>query len=341
MKWLVKWILLALPFGLAAVVVFEIWLRFNLQVLSGNFPCLRGSSVEASVLLPGCSAKVSTPRGKLDYSTNEDGWRDRPRSLFSKGAYYVAGDSQVEGPWLRDDEVISRKLEKRITPKLGYPFLNLGMRGAGPTQEAVRIILAMEKYRPKGVVWFLNPTDPLDEIYFHARNPGYELRPEKLMPVRKRFEGKYSIWKTLFSISELMGDQVLSLLFILDHLELQRLFQKAVTEISFDEKLHCASLKKAAAVLRRKNVPLVFIAMPHGPPARNFSYFGIPLRDSDFQSLLACARDTGSVVIPTAEDFSFTQDLFWPNDWHLNPEGIDRFTEYLAKIISPALLAPH
>ena len=68
---------LAAPFLLVLLIALEIFLRNNLQLTTGRFPCVTFDQHEGVTFIPSCRAEEETPKGKVSFQANEDGFRDR------------------------------------------------------------------------------------------------------------------------------------------------------------------------------------------------------------------------------------------------------------------------
>jgi len=129
------------------VLVAEAGLRWREEVVLNKGNCSQIHPQELVSFHPNCDTKDIAPSGSYIFKTNEDGFRDRPRSFFEGGTILVLGDSHVEGFLLPIEATLVRRLEERI----GFRLLNLGIRGTGPSTEALRAKRAMLQYRAKAV----------------------------------------------------------------------------------------------------------------------------------------------------------------------------------------------
>ncbi len=315
---------LALPFLLVlviALVAAELRLRSttNLPFLSRS-RCFTQDKLESPGFLPGCAETMRTPAGGVDFHTNELGFRDRPLSFFQGGAIALLGDSYVEGFWLKEEEGLARVLERKAS--WPYPLLNLGIRATGPSQQAIRLFRAWKGVPLKGVVWFLNPSDPLDELLFHARNPGLEINRERWSELNPSwsFSAAYRAF-TSWSIS--FGDRVYLLLYVADKWIKQGSQARLVEGVEFAADPHCRSLSLAAAELKKEKLPLLFVAIPHGQQGARRPYLGLSIDDRQFEALLACARGTGASVLDLRAVLDGQPGWYWKNDWHFNGEGVE------------------
>ena len=84
-----------------------------------------------------------------------------------------------------------------------------------------------------------------------------------------------------------------------------------------------------AKEFQKNRIPLIFVLISHGPENRRDSYIGNPIPEGEFEKLASCATNTGAPVVRADREFSFKEELFWKNDWHLNPEGEKIFADYL------------
>ena len=186
--------LLACPFIVTTLLLAEVWLRWttNLPFLSRT-SCFTQNPREAPAFRENCRELLRTPQAPVEFQTNAEGFRDRPREFFAKGAIGVLGDSYVEGFWLPDNSGPVRSLERAMGGAI--PFLNLGIRGSGPSQQAIRFFRAVKSgYRFRGLIWFLNPSDPVDERYFLAQNPGFRIVDGNWPDLKPLWEPSRTYW---------------------------------------------------------------------------------------------------------------------------------------------------
>lgn len=173
--------------------------------------CFSQNRQEAPAFLPECREILRTPAGEIEFQTNEDGFRDRGRDFFRRGAIALLGDSHVEGFWLPVESGLARVLERKVSS--GIPFLNLGIRASGPTQQAIRLQRARKNYALRGAIWFLNPSDPVDEVYFHARNPSFELGGDTRTELRPLWDAT-PLYRAIPKLSLALHDESYTLIYI-------------------------------------------------------------------------------------------------------------------------------
>lgn len=317
-------LLLSAPFLFvlaAALLAAELRLRqtTNLPYLSRSH-CFRQTKVEAPAFHPACEETMRTPAGEVPFRTNELGLRDRPLAELRGGGIAALGDSFVEGFWLEESKSLTRAIERRA----GFPsrLLNLGIRASGPTQQAIRLFLTWKQLPLQGVVWFLNPSDPLDEILFHARNPSFTLARgswSELTPSWS-FTPAYLAFTRL---SLALGDRSYLLLYVADRLIKQASQTRMVEGAPFSPELHCRSISLVAAELRKERLPLLFVAIPHGQASARRPYLGVQVDDAKFEQLLDCARATGAPVVDLRPELDGKPEWYWKNDWHFNEQGVE------------------
>lgn len=323
--------LLVLVFALGAM---ELWLRgtTNLPFLSRS-RCFTQNSLEAPGFLPDCTEMMRTPAGSVMFRTNELGFRDRPLGTFRAGAVALMGDSFVEGFWLKEEEGLARALERKA--RWPFPLLNLGIRASGPSQQAIRLFRAWKELPLKGVVWMLNPSDPVDEILFRARNPSFSISKERWSELQPTWSLSPA-YRAFTRWSLRMRDRSYLLLYVADRLLKQGSQARAVAGVPFSPDVHCRSLALAEAELKKAGVPLLFVAMPHGMAATGRPYLGQPLNDGKFEALLACARATGSPVLDLRAELDGRPEWYWKNDWHYNQAGVEAAAAIAAPLIRAA-----
>jgi hypothetical protein len=322
---------LSVPFFVVAVACLELWLRIttNLPYLSRT-RCFTQNAVEAPGFVFNCVETLRTPAGPIEFRTNEDGFRDRPRAFFRNGAIAVLGDSYVEGYWMSEEQGFVRSLERRLTPRV--PLLNLGIRGTGPSQQTIRLYRALAAYKLRGVIWDLNPSDPLDEMYFLARNPGFEIHPDRWTALRPIWSPSVWYWR-ITELSLALHDRVYVLVYLAERWIKQAAETATVKAETFSEERHCRSLSVAARELAARRIPLVFVATPHGMLAHRRAYLGLKLDENLFERLLACAKKTGAPTLDLRHELDGEPGWYWDHDWHWNRKGVDAVTEIMAPAI--------
>ena len=314
---------LSLPFILVAVLVLEVGMRL---MPSTGIPlrrplCGRYDPELLMVFRPNCHSVEMFPYGDYVLDTNEDGLRDRPRSFFQKGAIFVLGDSHVQGYGLPVEKGLSRVLEKHLAP-LKTPLLNVGRQAYGVTQQALLARRVMPHYSIKGLLWFINPTDMAEDIFFQlAQNAGFRVKPQSFW--LSDFNDRWFAGKSLFLTKAA------------EVVHMQWPYFKAMRGRVYDPAVHCSTMKNLVKELKEKKIPVVFIAMGFGLKSQKLSYRGIVPDENDYQKLLQCVKDSGAELISMREEFADTKELFFPYDWHFNETGIEIFSQSLSKKILP------
>lgn len=316
-KRVLVWLGLSLPFFavlVAVLVGLELFLRWRdkEQFTLRRLACAGKHPRMAFTLRPNCLSMETGPGGGYEFRTNEDGFRDRARAEFSGGALLVLGDSHIQGIGLAEEDTIPRQLELRLRSRLGIPLLNAGLQNLGPSEELIRADEALAAYPVRGAFWFLNPTDAYDEVAYQAADKS----PRPFF---------------FFGLSDLLGGRSFLVLKLQEYYNMSRPYVSALRGRDFDPARHCVAFPALHSRLKALGAPLIFVSMGHGPRAMwRAGYKGLPPNMEFYDRLLACARGTGTPVIDAMEFFSDRPELFWKNDWHMNPRGTAAFADYLA-----------
>ncbi len=308
---------------LLVLIVAEAGLRFRHELILGRPLCAQNDKVELMSLKANCEAWEDSPAGPYKVQTNEDGFRDRPHIFFNGGTFFLVGDSHAEGFRLPENQSLSRRLEET----LGARVLNLGMQGTGSSQQALRIRRAIEKnYKPLGVIWLLNPSDPIDDVFFGAieggepnplANPAFRSHPISILT---RITGGRS--RLVQKASEM--------------LLLQKPYSEFMKGRDFNPATHCKLLHSVVKLLSERKVPVVFVVMGHGPKGTHLIYRGVEPNEADFEKLLTCVAKTGLPSVDLRGVFE-EPALYWKGDWHFTPEGTVKLAELLAERLKPLL----
>jgi hypothetical protein len=322
---------LCLPFVLVFLAAVELWLRLTTNLpFASRTHCFSQTKVEAPGFLPNCEETLRNPKGSFHFRTNEDGFRDHPRAYFAKGAVALLGDSYVEGFWLDEENGLARRLEKNLGWK--EPLLNLGIRASGPTQQAIRLFRAWREVPLRGVIWVINPSDPLDEILFRERNKGFEMTREKWSELKPLWQFTPA-YQRLTRWSVALKDRLYLLLYVAEKWIKLGSQSKLLENAQFSREPHCRAVELVAAELKAAALPLIFVAIPHGMAESHRPYLGMTIEKEPFERLLECARATGAPLVDLRRELNGQPDWYWDNDWHFNDAG----TERAAGIIAPRI----
>ena len=321
-----KFALLLLPFPLVFLVIAEIWFRATSNPgFTARSRCFTETNFEAPAFRPLCEERQRSAGGLIDFRTNEDGFRDQNRAHFQNGAWAVLGDSFVEGYSLPEEAGLVRSLEK----ELHLPLLNLGIRASGPTQQLWRLRHAIEHYRLRGAIWVLNPSDPLDEIYFYARNPAYRVDSASPQTIRPLWDRPFFYdWVTRLSLA--VNDQLYSLFFLLEKFGKQSIQANQIAGLPFSSNPHCAALFAGAKEMRARGLPLLFVVIPHGPRMGRQRYLGTQLNEPAFAQMIECANQTKFPLLDMSKQLENQTELYWPGDWHFNAKGANAWARAAA-----------
>lgn len=314
-------VILGLACGLLLVMaksgVFSHDIRYEIP------PCFEVGSPFHHRYRENCQGKMKTPRGEAEVRTNEDGLREQPReaALKEPSRVLVIGDSFVEGWWMSREEGISAELTRRFP---GTYFVNGGLRSTGPMLQAESLSRRLELYRPKGILWFLNDTDGADDRLACA------VLEDPAAPAGSR---RFGINEFLLDgwrerAVGLLGDTA-------PGRWLRRVFyQRRWKELVHGERGGrcgaCRGVEEFKAAADRAGVPVLAVFTNTDTGLLTGHYAG---EKQSRQELNACLARHG-VRTFTADTQSFTPELkerlIWPNDFHLNPEGVQWFAAQLS-----------
>lgn len=312
--------------GLALLVLFaslEAAVRFRSYAsLEQDVTCLKFSNdpLVGKEFQPGCEATLSGPGGDYHFRINSDGWRAPAREHFKSGATAVLGDSHVEGVYLEEENTLVRRLESALQAQFLAPFLNLGIRGSGPSQQWERFQKAQKHYPLRGLIWIINETDPTDEAWtlWRGKHPEAGGRPWN-----KAVNG----WFTPLTGITLAFPS------LFDAWRLSAFVRHAVAAAP-EASEFCKPLAKGWSWARSEKRPLLFLVMRHGRAEEERLYFGLPVGKTGLDSMVDCLKKNGAPYIDLRKEFSERKEWYWPGDVHLTPEG----TKELALAARAALI---
>jgi len=241
--------------------------------------------------------------------------------LRSEKRVLVMGDSFVEGWWASQEESLSSILRDRFP---GTFFINGGLRSTGPVMQAEKLRELIRVYRPQGVLWFLNDTDPLDDRFACAitENPAAPAG-------RLRFgipEFELTSWQS--GLTALLGSSA-------SGQRLRRRFyqQKWVSLAEGEGALRCdpcRGVREFKRTIEEAGLPLLTFYLYSGDSqAREHYGKAHDLRPE----MLSCLEK--SAIQPIAAGLkSMTPEeverYVWEGDFHFNPEGIAMLTDQIA-----------
>jgi len=290
-------------------------------------PCFEVGAPFHHRFRPNCTGVMNTPRGEVPLSINEDGLREiaRPHALKQPKRIVVLGDSFVEGWWASRDQSIPSLLQQRFPE---FYFINAGLRSTGTVMQAARLKEVIGLYKPSGIIWILNDTDPLDDRFACAIQdeegfgvPELALHGWRKVAVsllgatapanrlRRQFYGEN--WQSLAQ-SEAAG--------------------------------LCDPCRGVIEIGKITQVPLISLFLPiHSALPRH--HYAQP--EFARAELLECLEKKGIRTAMALSDNMTKEEIdryFWEKDFHLNPEGMAYFVdhnapgieEWLRKIKSPA-----
>lgn len=322
-----KGVLGALPFLIVLFGTTELYLRYfvfdaNLYRDNDCIIILRTEDAQAVErsrrgFRADCTADVSLSGGKtIRISTNEDGFRDRPRAEFASGVYAILGDSHVEGMGLSAEETLGRQLEAAGADVFHGKILNLGFRAAGTADGGFFLKRAVARYKVDGVIWLLTENDLLDDrLAFKSSSSGVNAFFLRLL---------HTLSAHVFRHRSVTLEY-LQVLLRADGLE----------PMSTDEKVRekaigafCRNVRRAKDIVG-KDVPYYVVAIPHGLPQENLRYFGIRIDREGFGEALRCIGEPPFRVIDLRAKFAELAPDLLEDRYHLNAEGTRRLAGFI------------
>lgn len=277
-----------------------------------------------------CRSQVSTDLGPIEYQFNEDGLRDRPRAVFTKGPGTIAvlGDSIVKGLFVKDDQTIPRLLEQRIGREMGRQFLNGGVRFSSPITQSLHFEKYIEPNYPiKGVLLLLNEGDPTDERFFWARGL---TRDAAGVPTSFSFVGGQAladdnINRVARSIS--VKSRLLQFLMRLRaFLPMRRLVQQTPPT----KEVLCGGINRLAARLRTRKIPLLVAFTPHSDEGIRRNWMGEREPPEHTDTIKACAELAGAKVVDLRRE-PIELSRYFEDQMHFNQAGSAWLIDALAK----------
>ncbi len=301
--------------GLAAYL--QRWAE-DLKVYAHLPPCLGLSPEKHHYFQAGCSGSFDFQGRSVHYEINEMGWRERPLSQMKTGQVMMLGDSMVEGWGMDRERALSSGLEKALAPS-GVQFQNGGIRFSGPVLQSLRAFSAMDRLKPRFVLWFLAENDLFDDRFAYSiaseRGPGglpvaFSLRDFDAISWIER-------WSWLESVAPTVYKAVRYSLY-------QREVERLVDSVPVDSIDPCAALRGAQQEMRKRGVKVLYVALPIGP-------YGDVRRASHMDRLLSCVPP--GQLIDYRSQLAKRTDLYFLNDTHLNFEGVKLVTEWLSPVL--------
>ena len=292
-----KWLILVIPFLMAPVAV-EMLMRHRSGGAHRTVQhCLQwGNPYLHHIYLPNCKSYIHTKLGvTVEYSFNEDGLRDRPRAEFAGGSFQVYGDSVVKGLFAPAHHTLPAELERRLSPELGYPFLNTGLRGSSPITQSNRFDMVQEYYPLKGVLVFLNGTDPEDEIFFHSQ----AVRNDAEGVPTELTTGELTDWRydIVTSLHRTFPTSILAM-YLIEKLRMRE-WRELVQPIPRNEANICGGIYRFARHIDATKVPYAFIFLPHWKKGMDLYFNNRPggYVEAEYQLMIDCAKKTKAKVI--------------------------------------------
>jgi len=222
-------------------------------------------------------------RAEKDFSTNEDGLRDRPRKFFAaKKTVLVLGGNNVEGIGLPAESTLPRQLEVQLP---SWTFLNGGQEGASPTQLRIQAERYAAHYPLRAVLLVINETDVAQERLAQALASRLD---ETGAPVKLgHYDSILPSW--LDYLQKRSSSRIVSYLAEL-HLWQER--KRLVHTQELREEIFCSGIKSLA----RLNLPVFTLAVPVAAHSESNQRLSLPNDPIDFTKMIECAKKHSRAV---------------------------------------------
>jgi hypothetical protein len=315
-------LLMLLPFAAAPLVAEGI---LRLRKPSGVVllqPCVRwGDRLLHHAYIPRCASYMIVNRQRVLYSFNEDGLRDRPAKVFKDGAIHAYGDSVVKGLYMNATETIPAILERELKDETGWPVLNAGLRFSSFTNQYLLFRKIVDHYPPKAVILFVNGTDIIDERFFRTNAASVD---ENGVPT-SFVNPDDGYWV----------DRLVSFFHL--NFPRSRLANRLVYQIRYfdwgsqlpkfppNRENLCGGLFRFANEVKKYDVPLIFVFLPHWPDAIGAYFYKMaPYDPAHLDIMKTCARETqGTVIDLTTVESELKPEYFIVDQIHYSRAGLD------------------
>ncbi|MCO5143412.1 MAG: hypothetical protein M9962_10020 [Oligoflexia bacterium] len=277
---------------------------------------------------PSCEGIINTPRGDIEFSTNEDGLREISRTdiLKAKSKILVLGDSFVEGWWLKQEETISALLQENLK----VLFVNAGIRSSGTFFQKDRLEKLVPIYKPDGIIWFISDTDWDDDRFFCAlaKSISKEGHPENFSIKDFQSSGQKKI-------DFLLGKENFFSKF-LKRVSYETNWKKIVDSQEANRCKSCGAFQEIKEFADRERIPIKAVLLPF-PEHTTVGTYKLTLENR--QKIKTCLVESGIDLLDSESFSSVGKNYYWENDIHFNPGGMRAYLEYLLPNISSWLKA--
>ena len=319
-------IILVFVFLITGLVAAEIALRLTVaHHFAPLQACLRFGNTRVHHLYAADCSQSSKQFGRLvTYQFNQFGLRERsPKDLGPK-KIVVLGDSEVKGLYAPVEESLSRVFEERM--KTDVFFVNMGVRFTGPTVQAAIFRNLQPMINARGVVWFLNGGDPMEERYFAhkvvSRGPSGIPNQFKVDAV------DHTMKHPAVRLSRLFGGKI-ELLNFWYRTALFRDWRNLAVSTAPNDQVLCMGIRVLADYLKSENIPLLFVFAPKIEEGIAWSWLGEPYDPSQLSRMVTCAQETGQAVVDLSTEV-LGSEHFYPDGVHFRKSAVDWITDRLA-----------
>lgn len=284
--------------------------------------CLRFGNPRVHHLYAADCFQTTTQEGReITYAFNQVGLRDRSLTDLTSNRIVVLGDSEVKGLYAPIEESLSRRFEDRVQGDVS--FVNMGVRFTGPTVQGAIFRYLQPQIAARGVVWFLNGGDPMEERYFihkvASRNPSGFPQQFTVDAI------EHTVKHPAVRLSRLVGGKV-ELLNFWYRTALFRDWRNLAVSTPPDDQVLCGGIRVLADYLRAEKIPLLFVFAPKMEEGIEWSWLGEPYDPSQLSRMVTCARETGHAVADFSQD-KLGPEHFYPDGVHFRLTAVNWITE--------------
>lgn len=320
--------LLLLCAGCVLLLTGEVVLQFagSKYAESVNYqPCLVWDSADVRPCYkPHCMSFVTRPDGDLvTYRFNSDGLRAPEPEFFTEPTIAVFGDSIVKGMFLQVEETIPSLLWRKIGASLKMQFLNAAVRLSSPTGESALYEQIKDHYRIRGMIVFVNGTDPNEERLLRGEatrsdSDGVPIKFKDQEPPLIHFFHSLNIITE--GHSALIRNAARALRF--------RQFIKEIESEPINRETICGGVFRFAKQAQRDHLPLAFVATPHLSEGIQ-AVWNLPYQPENLRMMVNCARETGALVIDLSNQPVDPKDYY--DGLHFRAPAVERLVQQLAQ----------
>jgi hypothetical protein len=323
-------IILILVFLATGLFAAEIALRLTVgHHFAPLQPCLRfGNPRVHHLYIANCHVSANQMGLIVSYEFNQVGLRERSLSDLQPKKIVVLGDSEVKGLYAPVEESLSRVFERTIPGEVS--FVNMGVRFTGPTVQGAIFRYLQPKVAARGVVWFLNGGDPMEERYFIHKvssRSGFGVPNDFTVDA-----DQYTVKHPAVRLSRMFGGKI-ELFNFWYRTALFRDWRDLAVSTPPDDEVLCGGIRALASQLKHDHIPLLFVFAPKIEAGVAWGWLGEAYDPSQLQRMVACARETGQPVIDLSNE-KLGAEKFYPDGVHFRLPAAEWITDRIAPELS-------